>query len=327
MRAIKQKILDTLLSKTVWGATLIAISLWLYLSLSETGTLEQNVPINVILPEDRALENEIASELKIRFAGEGWDLFYFHFFDKNLECRIDLTGEILNDTNVTISNTRILSSITSSNKIKPRAVLGNELNLTIGRIADKQVPLVSDISIITQPGYKVADNITLDPDSVTVRGNVNLLQTISVWKTDDVVFDNVADQIDTEVPVSDTLKNTVIISPETVRLTAKVRKIVDILIEDVPVKIRGKVDKRIRIYPEHIDVAIAGSLKNIAGITRDSVEVILHRSDIINSRNSLVVPEIVLPKNCDLISISPPYIEIVKEHNRPEEFSVAPSGR
>jgi YbbR domain-containing protein len=302
-----------MLNKTVWAAALIAFSLWVYTSLSEDNTLDVSIPFGITLPEDHALENQIPSNVDVVFSGKGWDLFYFKYFRKDLECQIDMTNDIIKDTIAQITRQRIISSLRTEKDVVPIAVKNDDIRLVTGKIIEKYVPVVPEILINTVTEYKVFGEIEVEPAEIKIRGNQNLLKNINEWKTEDIEFSDISGNIEETVPIAGSEDGIVEPLTQTVTVKAKVRKTADITLRDIPIVIRGRISKNHKLFPEHVDVSISGSLEDIANISQDSIEIYFNPADVINDKQGIIVPRIKLPKRYKFLSISPNYIEHFKE--------------
>ncbi len=313
MKPYLNKLLELMLNKTVWAAALIAFSLWVYTSLSEENTLDVSIPFAIILPEDHALENQIPDNVDVVFSGKGWDLFYFKYFRKDLECQIDMTKDIIKDSIANITRQRIISSLRTEKNVVPIAVKNDDIRLITGKIIEKYVPVVPEVTINTETEYKVFGDIEVEPAEILIRGNQNLLKNINEWKTEEIEFSDIAGNIEEIVPIASSEDGIIEPLTQTVTIKAKVRKTADITLHDVPIIVRGRISKNHKLFPEHVDISIAGSLEDIANISQDSIAVYFYPADIINDKQGILVPKIELPKRCKLLGMHPNYIEHFKE--------------
>ena len=316
MKNILNNILKILLSKTVWGAALIAFFLWIYISLNEESTIGLTIPIDVVLPIDYALESEVNKYINITVNGKGWDIFISKYFDKteNNTCRIDMTNDIIDDTVIVISRDRIFNEVSVDKSLVPIGISIDDITLVVGKILEKEVPLRPDVKIDTRVGYKQFGDIEVIPSTIIVRGNKNALKEIHEWKTKPIVFSDISRNLVENVSIdnsSDIIKPT----SEYAIIKATIKKSADIIIKDIPIKIRGSITGNHKIYPEHIDLAIAGSLEDISNFSADSVNVFLYASDIIKDKQGLLVPKIIISDRYTILSTKPNYLEHYYEHN------------
>ena len=95
---------------------LFAIALWSYTSFNSTYKTFISVPINVILPKERAIEAQIPRFVDIEVNGTGWNIFNLIYFNNSKKIIVDLSNKVIEDSIYTISRNELVKSVQSMKK-------------------------------------------------------------------------------------------------------------------------------------------------------------------------------------------------------------------
>lgn len=304
-----KKILTLFGNRTFIIALFLAVSLWLYASFNEVYNTNIEVPLRVILPDDRAIEKPLPEKVAIQVRGTGWNLFNSIFFNSSKQCVVNLSDQSIVDSIYTIGRTEILKGIVSLNEVDPTDLFEDNIKLETGRILEKRVPLIDLVELKTNDGFtKVGDPI-LKPDSVTIRGNQKIINKIDSWKTKRLKIEEVSKDYNTVVALDDSLSDLVTLDVKEIEYNIEVQQEADITFFDVPVKITGGNLTNIHnLEPKMLSVTIYGGIDEIVKIGKNEIEVTIDYSDIQNDKTGILQPNIKIPDKIKLKSVKPEYI-------------------
>ncbi len=112
-------------------------------------------------------------ELRLRVKGEGWRLVSLNVGPET-EFKVSVGGDSgwhhINLFNYLQSNRWLLSEVDIIN------LYPDSLNFYVEKIISKKLPIVSAFNMEFKPGYDLASNIILQPDSVVVKGPASYLK-------------------------------------------------------------------------------------------------------------------------------------------------------
>lgn len=306
-------LLKKLTRKTVLGALALAVALWFFTSLNETYTVRIDIPLSLNLPENRAIEDELPENVTVETRGTGWNLFYLIALNTEKSCKVDLSDAIINDSLHRVNRAVLLSSVQSFEEVQSVNIFPENLTVKTGKIIDKLVPVQPNITINSNKRFILVDNFSLEPDSITLKGNYKVLRDIDTWETEKQIIDNAKNDITTKIPLKDTLTGIVSISPNNVQLFANIQMLADKTFYQIETDITGgNLPAGYRIYPEYTDITIEGGINEIESIKRNEIKISIELSDILNNQTGVLTPSITLPENVKLKLLTPKNIYVFK---------------
>lgn len=173
-----------------------ALVFWLILNLSRDYTIRKTVQIQYLLDPERVLvETEtVPLAQPITIEGSGWDLIWESMRWNNIKVDIDLRGKKsleLNRSDLTNKISRKLSngdlSITDLDYTQ-RSIYTNPK-------AGKRVPITSRVVTGFADGFVPDNTLRFYPDSVTISGSEDVLDTITSWPTEELSIKNIDEDI------------------------------------------------------------------------------------------------------------------------------------
>ena len=191
---------------------LLAVVLWLTLTLRQTRVAELDVPTDVVsLPPGRALAAPVPATVRVQVEGEGYRLL--PLFSDRPRVPIAATADevVLGD-----ALPRLPAGVRLAG-VEPAV-----LRLRTGPLVTRRVPVRFDALVAFAPTYDLADTLRLTPDSVSVTGAEEVVEGIRAWPTAQVRLRRVREDLSVLVPLADTLAGLVRRSPDAVRATAPV---------------------------------------------------------------------------------------------------------
>lgn len=302
-------------SKSAIGALLFAIALWGYTALNGEYLTTVTVPLNIDLPDDRALESKIPNDLIVEVRGSGWNLFNLIFFNTSKSCEVDLRNETVK-SDYTVRRQVLVNSVRYLNNVEPRDVIPTNIELKTGQILEKEILVRSNLILEPKDGFLVSGEIKIEPEKIKIKGNQNLLNQISEWKTKNLKLQELTNDFNQTVELSDTLEGIVELNPSEVLVSADIQQIAEINVPDVPIKIvGGRLPSDHKLSSMMIKVSLRGGIKEIENFNSEDLKVTLYLSSIISGKE-FVIPKIETGnKNIKVLGSDPQYIYILRIRN------------
>lgn len=173
-------------------AFFISICLWFIVNLSRDFNITITVPIQVTsIPEDEIISSDVPESALVSVSGEGWNIISVY----NNPPRVLLTAQ---NERVNLTE-QMRNQITSFSDLNIMQVEPSEITIQTEKKASKKVPIVSNVQLNLRERFGLLHDPEITPDSVTVSGTVNALESISEWRTEQLQIDDVNTDIQRNV--------------------------------------------------------------------------------------------------------------------------------
>ncbi len=321
VKSLISTVQEAIFSRTVIAAVLFAVALWGYTSLNEEYTTRITIPLEVQLPEDRALEQSLPEEISLEVKGLGWHLFNIFFFNSSENCFIDLSAKRITDSIYTISRAEILKGVRNLMNLNATDVQPEYMQMITGRITEKAVPVNPNLQILPRDGFIMAEATMVQPQRVTIRGNDKIIKNIESWQTSPTTLKDVYRDINVSVSLKDTLGGIVELIPSVVTLSNKIEQFAAMTVYDVPVRIVGGVLSREHtISAKKIDITVRAAASLLDNLTADRFLVTLNYNDIISDSTGILVPKV---ESLDKVRVLQKSPQIIYHYKRFKESLIA----
>jgi hypothetical protein len=155
-------------------------------------------------------------------------------------------------------------------------------------LSSRQVPVVANIIVNTQPGFQLSGSIKISHPEVCLYGSHEILDTLRGVNTKFSALENVSDT--KELIVGLDLPAGVKADHETVKLTVPVEEFTEKRIQ-LPVLCRGiPVGCTLRIFPSTVDVVCDIPLSLFKELTDDKLEIQLSYDEFKENRSTGKLP-------------------------------------
>jgi YbbR domain-containing protein len=306
-----KKIRKILTSKSFLGSIFFAFAMWVYTSLNAEYKTFVDVPLKIKLPKNVAIETPLPSKISIKVKGSGWAIFYLDFFSTSADCLINLSDKPLSEGSYQITRSEIIKGVEYFLNVEAIDVLPEVLEITTGLIAQRTVPVKSNISLNLKDGFSNVGNIVLSPDSISISGNKKVIDNISHWETVPTTINKVFEPGTITVSLKDTLNTIVTLSQNYINANYDVEQSADLTVYDIPVNIKGSnnLPKNHKLEPNRICITLSGGVEQLANFDPGQIESYIDLKDILQDSTGIIIPKVKIGnKNIKLNSINPPYI-------------------
>lgn len=302
-------------SRSLYGAFVFAIALWGYTSFDDTYNTNIDVPVEVILPANRALKNDIPDQIGVQVRGNGWDLFNYSFFGSSMRSSVDLSNKNLDGTKYQISKTEMLNSLENLGTLEARSINSNEFDVYFGKIIKKRLPIESDITVLPRNEFVITSDLKFSPDSITIRGNKEILDSFKTWKTKELSFTGLTQDFEQLIGLDDTLSQILEFETEEVLAKCNISQLVELILPDNKLKIRGGIlPENLVLSNQLFEVSIKGALEEIADLKKSDLELYIDYKDLINTKTGILKIKAQIDTNLSLLKISPDVVYVGKRN-------------
>lgn len=287
---------------------LVAFILWLVVNLN--GEYEENFKAKIVIKNlhpQRAIKTDYPDVVNLKVKGQGWKLLPFYFFSSP-QISIDLSN-VHQGLKLNLSmdhRVHFLSENVHLIEVNPET-----LSIELDKKIERKIPIELKFEI-KKDNYGFAYPPKLIPDSVTVSGAESIVSKIGSILTKEVTIEKTG-KYKLKLYLVNPYEKLLKLSDNYVQANFEVEQIVEREFT-VPVQAIGvPIDKEVLLSPSSVRVVVRGALSKLVEINAGSfigekdtlIKALVSYSDIINDKTGLVKPQIIIPGNLKLVSVSP----------------------
>ncbi|MCL2039915.1 MAG: hypothetical protein FWG85_05755 [Bacteroidetes bacterium] len=299
-------------NKSFWIILFLTIFFWVYISFSDTYITMLEIPITVVPPKGRAIEQELNNFINVEIEGSGWNLFNYMYINKGKKCIVHLDNIERNkeDTASYILNSvDFQKGLENINKVIPRKFYPARLNITTDRIVEKKVDIKPDVMLKVKEGFILVGGVRTEPSTVVISGNSKSLKNINQWKTTYNEFKNINASFNYILDVSDHLASIINVEPNKIKINGEIQQYAEITFDDIELKIiGGQIPNNHILLPHNFKVTLIGGIELLNKITHADIELTIDYDKIMNDTTGILVPNLKIPPFTKTMDISPKVI-------------------
>lgn len=238
------------------------------------------------IPENLMLVNASHDQLGVKL-----DALGFHFLGmsvSNKKVQIDISKTDKKGNEFYISKIDFEKQIERQlpNSMKLEGVMTDTLFFNFQEVIIKKVPVEPDVRINLAQNYLLDGGLLIEPDSITIKGPKNQIDTIDYVKSSKIDLTKLTSDFSemTSIIKSEALSKT-IFSNESVIVSGKVSKFsekkVSLKIEILNVPI----DVSIQTFPEYVDVICLGTLETLKELDISDFQVVADYQELKNKKS------------------------------------------
>ena len=195
-------------------AFLLAFFLWFWVKMGREYTVNMPVSVSVqTLPENETLMDPLPETVQASTSGEGWELLSWSLNPQSV--RLEIFNERVDLTE------QVRQQVTSLYDVTLHGVEPAELTVNLEPVVEITLPVTGAPDIRYRPGYGPLGPLTLEPDSVRLRGGESKMAGFESWPLPPVELANIAADLRREIPLS-TPPEGIELEPDRVRVTQQV---------------------------------------------------------------------------------------------------------
>ncbi|PKL80621.1 MAG: hypothetical protein CVV25_03730 [Ignavibacteriae bacterium HGW-Ignavibacteriae-4] len=302
-------------NKSIVGAILLAITLWAYTTLNNEYVTFVKVPLKVIMPNNRAIENPIPQDLDIEVKGKGWDIFNLLFFNTSKEISLDLSKQRIEKNDIEVGRQQILKSVRYIGNLETIDALPDNVEIRTGISGEYFVEVEPNVKIIPTQGFTLVEGPNVEPERIRIKGNNKIVSNIKTWKTEYTIINDVSNKFRVKIALQDTLESIVAKSRQSVFLFGKLEQIAERTFKDVPYTlINGKAESY-DIMPKRFEVTVRGGITAVSQVERSDIELILDANEVYNTSSSTVLLKSKVKGKVKLSAPTQMYVYVFRKSN------------
>lgn len=292
------------------GSVLLAMALWLYVSLTRTYEGDVQVPVIAIPPPGQTILSNVPKFITVHVRTNGLNLVNMTYYNKPQACTLYVTKlTSLGPEQYAMTNAELLRVLSDVVPSRMLSTVPSELAFTTGTPEIKKVPLTVPYSITVRPGFILVSPPTPELEMVTLRGMKSVVQNITQWSTDKIFIEDAHEASTIEVPIMDSLASVLDVSPKTIKVKLDIQRLADQVILDVPVTLVGTAAQSdVVLRPTRVNVTLRGGVQNISTLTRDDLSVEIESIPA----SGYAVPKIRLTKNARVVNTAPRMVQVIR---------------
>jgi hypothetical protein len=253
---------------TVFGICLLISSFfWVLLAFNGHYSTTIRVPVSYInMPESRMLIEKLPHEVDISVSGSGYDLISYIIQPKQAQVLLD--GRSIGMSPSARAGEAFLTTyhgIDFFNRehadIKALNILPDTIYFSFFDRGYKKVPVILEQSLTFERQFSLSDSIVLSPDSITLTGPINVLDSIAYIRTEAFVLKGLNKSGNYTVKIKKP-SDQVTYAPVEVGVHLEVDKFTEATI-DVPVYVDHLLSSdSLDIFPQNVQVTYLVSLRD-----------------------------------------------------------------
>jgi len=279
------------------ASLIFSLILWVSISLSDIYYTNIDVKLTLTnFPNGYTTGSKIPDELKLRVKGEGWRLVSLNVGPET-EFRVSVGRDSgwhhINLYNSLESNRWLLSDVDIIN-LSP-----DSLNFFVEKTTSKKLPVVSALNLEFKPGYGLATDIILKPDSIVVKGPRSYLKKMNEIKTNELKLTTLDSKITAETNLEK--KNGFEYSSNFIEAILDVQRIVDKQFENISVDVMDiPSGKEVVLLPNKININVRGGIDILGKLKPELFHAYVNYKTLARDTTGSIAPELILPKNVSL---------------------------
>jgi hypothetical protein len=263
--------------------------IWVFVQFSKQYTTVIELPISYInLPKDKILLENSPKYLDLRLQDKGFNIAIYKFFPKEL--KIDLSeaeaidGQLV--YNLELHKEVIFLKLRMD--YENAGFLQEKLKIDFQQRAVKRVAINSKINLGFTVGYSALDRIKLQPDSITISGPENILDTLSQVNTKALKIGNINKDIEGRIKLDRSNLGTVVFYQDEVSYSLRTDKFTEGKVE-IPIEMINVPEKmNVVIFPKEVIVYYQVSLHEFDKVKPSKFKVIVDFKNSLDSDGYLL---------------------------------------
>ncbi|MBQ2907110.1 MAG: hypothetical protein IJE47_05020 [Bacteroidales bacterium] len=296
----------------------IAALLWLIIKLSANYTVTESLTMNFKdAPANLIITND-TQKINVTLSSRGFDLL--HYYLKPVSRRkVDISLEEVplhkdSESTYSFGSSYAKEKIANLLTIEPGKISfdENKIMLNMEQLDSVRVKVVPDLDMSYEKQYNRHGKIGITPDSVTIYGPKNIIESIDNVYTENLVLKNINSNVNVDVPLR--LEEMTNADTKNVNIKINVEKFTEAVTN---VKISHDYHKQLRLFPDKVKIKYIVYLSEYNIINENSFVVRIDTADISPENNFLPIYLADYPNNTKIINIEPKEVEyiIIDENN------------
>jgi YbbR domain-containing protein len=284
------------------ASIIFSFLLWGSISLSDYYYTNVDVKLSLVnFPKNYTTGSKLPDKVTLKVKGQGWKLVSFNVgsdADFKVSVNHDSGKKVISVYNYLESNRWLLSDVDIIS-IHP-----DTLSFYVEKIITRKLPVIPDLDLDYKPGYGLAQDIIVKPDSVIVHGPTSILKTIKGVKTEKMSFTPLDSKTDASIQLASMRGFS--FNTDLINLTLDVQKIVDKNFENIPIEVLDvPPGKEVLLIPNKIGINARGGIEVLGRLKENQFRAFIHYRDVVMDTTGSVTAFIDKPRNVIIQFLKP----------------------
>lgn len=294
----------------ILATTLFASLLWGFVNLGNTFQTHVVVPLAITgLPRGMAMQAPVPRSLGLKLRGEGWRLAAL-ILGTDMQCTVDLTSLLPGQEAITLPD--VAERLGIAGGVQALGMTPDSILVAFDSLAERRVPVVLDYVATFRDRYGPVGPAVAIPDSVTLSGAASVLAATDSWRSARSVFDNLKSPVDVTVPMAESDRYRIDVSPREVRLRLDVQWFAEKILSGVAVEVRSVPPHReVILVPPRLELVVRGGVDVLSRVNPADIRASLDYAVILSDTSGSLVPEIAAPPGLQVVSARPERLQYI----------------
>jgi len=298
----------------------IATFFWFLNALSKNYTVDMVVPVSYYnFPDNKTLSNKPPEQFNLKVKAHGFTILRHRLslFFLPMEFNVnDLTNNSMVDShkgNYAFPARQFLTEISYllSNDMEILSMTPDTLSFKFDQTGQKRIKVKPRLIVNLKKQYQISGNIQSTPDSVTVYGPQQAIDTLQFARTEALQFDD-ADEPVKEKALINKIKD-IYFEPRQIELSFPVEEYTEAQ-QSVPVLINGQPDNlNVKLFPPKVKVTFQVGLSRFSEIKPEDFKLTVSYNDIIEGKLRLKIAVESTPSYIYDLKVTPEELEYLIE--------------
>lgn len=293
----------------IFLSIIFSVILWVSISLSNDYSATLDLPIKFFnVPEGYTTASSSPSKVKIKVKGKGWNILSTLLTARN-DYLIDASKE--SDRNGKYDlKTYSTENTWLTSKLQVLEVSPDTISFYLEKVVSAKLKIVPDLQIEFKPGYGLASEIVIMPESTIVSGSSHLIKNFQEVTTNLISLKDLSEKSEQVVELKNIPGLTYDVNSATVVLD--VQRIIEHSFDDVSVKVVDTPkDRDVVLLPNKISVLLRGGINVLGKLDKEKIIAVVPYRDVVLDTIGLVKPNVNIPAFTELVSVKPERINYI----------------
>lgn len=266
-----------------------AVIVWIFVQFSKEYNQIIEIPVEYVnVPPDKVLTKDNPEELQLRMIENGFRIAWFSLFAPTLSIDVSQLSEEDERLIYVVDEHRDEIQQQLDIDFEDSRFLRDAISINYQQRKQKTIPVYSRIEVSFGAGYSATGDLQLEPDSVTVSGPDNILDTLNQLQTVRLTMNDVKNDLSGTVAIDTSRFEKVNFYRNRVNFSMDVERFTEGSVE-VPVElINVPSDLNVVIFPKEILVFFQVSLKDFNQVQASDFSVVGDFDQISNNQDFLI---------------------------------------
>src|SRR5690606_31477030 len=270
----------------------ISFFIWFLITLSDTYVSQLNFKVTYSgIPEEKLVLGSPTKSLEATVQATGFKILTYRLFRQSVNLPYtDFRKQ--KDSNYMLAVDLESAINRQHNSLVVKRLDLDSLKLTLGENVKKYVPVVSRLLFSFDEDFNLSDSISIEPDSVWIRGPEDIVAKVDRVHTEIKNYKNVHNSISSTIKLStpDSL-NSLKYQTKQVDIKVPVERYSEKVLK-LEVKVRNLPENTsIKLYPAMVEIVCKAPISQLKNIKAADIEVVCDFNDA-NNQISYLIPKI-----------------------------------